>query len=99
MTPRSSVTFSLQRKQRLIIGKLGDISMEGAKVSGPFTFILKEGDVIMPFTMTLSQKEQAAQDVIINASEATVIWLKADDDVTTSGSAVTSWMISQRERC
>nr|MBF0221803.1 PilZ domain-containing protein [Desulfobulbaceae bacterium] len=79
-TPRSSVTFSLQKRQRIFIGKIGDISMEGAKVSGTFNVQISKGDIVMPFTMTLLGKDVTSKETTINVPEATVIWTKQGEE-------------------
>jgi hypothetical protein len=81
-TPQSStVTFSLQQKQRIHNGTMDDISIQGAKVSVNMPLELAAGTTLCHITLTLCLRASLLQTVIF-VPEAVTTWSKCANSVT-----------------
>jgi hypothetical protein len=82
--PDSRANFALLNRQGLHVGRIEDISLEGARISGDFPIILEKGSIITPITLTLMPRSyrRHGDETIIHIPEATVMWSKSDEDVT-----------------
>lgn len=69
----SSVSFSLAGKQKIHNGKIIDVCMEGAKISGDFSIQMSAGDIIAPLSMTLLFRLMKNEEAHVHIPEATVV--------------------------
>ena len=78
----STVVFSLLNKQRLLYGKVEDISLEGAKFLANVPVSIAVGDTLCHLTLTLCSRFSSIDETTVHVPEAKVIWLKGDENVT-----------------
>lgn len=70
----SRAIFSLLNRQRLHVGRIEDISLEGARISGDFPVVIEKGNIITPITLTLLPRHvQHPAETSVLIPEATVI--------------------------
>lgn len=81
-TPSNSVaTFSLQHKQRIYYGTVGDISLEGAKLFADIHGKLATGAILCHITLTICYRISKVETVII-IPESEIVWSKFENEVT-----------------
>lgn len=81
-TPNNSVvTFSIQRKQRIHNGAVGDISLEGAKLLVNLPGVIEKGVILCHIALTVYYRISKVQ-TSLTIPEAEVIWTKCENDVT-----------------
>ncbi len=78
----SCVCFTMANKQRVMVGKIVDVCMEGAKISGDFSTKISAGNLITPMSMTLSYQYVKSEDATIQVPEATVVRVVNDGNDT-----------------
>lgn len=82
--PPSRATFSLLNKQRVHTGKVDDISMAGAKLTVEIASVMAVGDLICHLSLILCSHYRTVEDTQIQIPEARVIWLKGEEEKTTT---------------
>ena len=75
----SSATFCLQGKQRMHHFKVGDVSLEGAKITGEIHSVLSKGSIVSPLTLTLFRRFDPGEETKLHVPEATVMWAIVKD--------------------
>ncbi|MBI5556795.1 MAG: PilZ domain-containing protein [Deltaproteobacteria bacterium] len=79
----SRVSFSLLNRHRFHVGRIEDISLEGARISGEFPVIIEKGAIVTPITLTLIPPYlRQPNETNIHIPEATVIRSIQDEDIT-----------------
>jgi len=82
-TPNNSVAiFSLQHKQRIYNGKVGDISLEGAKLFVDIPGKLEKGAILCHITLTLYYRLSSIVQTVLTIPEAEIIWSNFEKEVT-----------------
>jgi hypothetical protein len=69
----SLVSFSLAGKQRVYGGKIIDVCMEGAKITGDFPVKIGPGNVVSPLSMTLFLRSSQSRESVVHIPEARVV--------------------------
>lgn len=81
--PQQSVaTFSLRNKQRVLSGRIKDISLEGARITGNFPTVILKNDIVTPVSLSLFKKFKNQDETLIQIPEATVARSTGDDETT-----------------
>lgn len=83
VTPEpSGVVFTLKERQRLLRGRVLDVSLEGAKVNGCFSDELGQGTVLGPLSFSLSRRFYRSEVMEFTAGEAVIAWHEVRDGKT-----------------
>jgi hypothetical protein len=70
----SRAIFALLNRHRFHVGRIEDISLEGARISGDFPLVIEKGNIITPITLTLMPRfMRQAKETNIHIPEATVM--------------------------
>ncbi len=78
-TPNQSVaSFSLMNRNRVIHGKVENVSMNGAKIYGDFPTIINKNNTVIPISLSLFQRFKHHQETPIHIPEALVA--RAEDN-------------------
>ena len=75
---KSTATFTLQNRQRLYSAIVDDISITGARFTTDILAELSTGDIITPFTLSLSLEFSSSEEFHINIPQAEIVWTKFD---------------------
>lgn len=78
----SRLTFSIRNRQRVLTGKVADISQQGAKLLVNIPSVLSPGDLLYHLTMALCSRFPFVDEAHLHVPEAKVMWLKGDEDHT-----------------
>jgi len=78
----SSVSFSIENKQRIYNGNVEDISIDGAKFSVNVPTAMAKEDVVTNLTLTLHCYARFNDEVRLHIPQAKVVWLKGSDVTT-----------------
>ncbi|MFZ5759574.1 MAG: PilZ domain-containing protein [Thermodesulfobacteriota bacterium] len=79
----SRVSFSLRNRQKFYIGKVEDVSLQGARIRGDFPMVIEKGVLITPMTLILTPYcRQTEDEVAIHVPEATVMRSMMDGEKT-----------------
>lgn len=75
----SSVSFSLQNRQRIYNGEIDNISIDGAKFLVNIPSIIEKDDVVENLTLTLFCRLKSIDETYFHIPQAKVVWLKCDE--------------------
>ncbi|MCB2184264.1 MAG: PilZ domain-containing protein [Desulfobulbaceae bacterium] len=81
-TKNSTANFALLNRQKFFVGRVEDISLQGARISGNFPVIIAKGDTVTPITLRLFQKRMKDEETEIHIPEAEVVRVSADAETT-----------------
>ena len=78
----SSLSFVVPNKQRILAGKVENISLEGCKIVGSVPAVLKKGEMVNHLTLTLFFRSASRKEYRLHIPEAKVVWAKTNGDQT-----------------